>query len=332
MAVVLGAAELALRSPRVRALLPPRTHYYHPTIAQRLDALERLTGEARRVDVLFIGSSIVLTNLHPVLFDRTVEMPSSRSISFNAGLPGLWPSSVHLYLEHVWLPAARPRLVVQGIRYPELAATTHAKNETQVWTGRVEAGWRESDVLTRLSSRAVSSIHLLQYRGALTLALEAYRSGLTTGTSNDYRLRGYEPRGTPPLDLRWEEDLPNEGTCEAGACEVGFGALRRSIQLVRRAGAVYVLLNVPEHVSRWRDAGAAGRYAAYVDALRAFAESEGVAFVDPTDGSAARFADLPYYDFSHMTTDGSRIFTVAVAERLSTVLATTQPRVLHAQR
>ena len=60
---------------------------------------------------------------------------------------------------------ARPRIVVQGIRYAELAATTHAKHPTQVWTGRVEAAWRTSDVVTRMHAAAVRNLHLLQYRG-----------------------------------------------------------------------------------------------------------------------------------------------------------------------
>ena len=63
---LLAAAEVALRFPQVRSLLPPRTHYYHPAIAQRIDAIDRVKLVYGRVDVLFIGSSIVLTNVHPL--------------------------------------------------------------------------------------------------------------------------------------------------------------------------------------------------------------------------------------------------------------------------
>jgi hypothetical protein len=331
------AIEVALRFAPVRALLPARTHYYHPGIAQRLDALERMLSAHDRVDVLFIGSSIVLTNVHPLLFDSVVAGQLGQVFSFNAGLPGLWPSSVHLYLEHVWLPAARPRIVIQGIRYAELAATTHAKHQTQVWTGRIEPAWRDSDLLTRLTAKAVKNIYLLQYRGTLIRALQRYRNGRVAESEDDdeYAGRGYQPRRASAVrnSATWEEDLPNDGTCESVGCDVGFAALRRSIAAVRAAGSTYVLLNVPEHPDRWRGPDAGDRYAAYVNTLRGFAASEGVAFIDPTDGNATRFGELPYYDFSHMTAEGSRQFTRALAERMGTLVASRLPKVppnLHA--
>jgi hypothetical protein len=325
--VILAAGELALRFPQVRALLPPRTHFYHPVIAQRLDAIERVTSEHGRVDVLFVGSSIVMTNVEPRTFDSEVAPEAGPLVSFNAGLPGIWPQSVHLYLENVWLPVARPRVVVQGIRYAELAATTHAKHESQVWTGRVEQGWREADLLTRLHAAAVERLHLLQYRGALIGALERHRDGWSGESQSEASdaSRGYEARSANP-DAEWVEDLPNEGTCGADRCAVGFAALRRAIAVVRATGAVYVLANVPEHVRRWQGPDAADRYRAYLEALRAFAESEGVAFVDPTNGNVAAFKDAPYSDFSHMTPQGCRQYTAALADGAGALIATTLGR------
>jgi hypothetical protein len=325
--VLLVVAELVLRLPQARALLPPRTHFYHPIIAQRLDAIERVRSEHGRVDVLFIGSSIVMTNVEPRTFDAEVAREAGPLVSFNAGLPGIWPQSVHLYLENVWLPAARPRVVVQGIRYAELAATTHAKHDSQVWTGRVEQGWRDADLLTRLHAGAVERLYLLQYRGALIRTLERHRDGWSGDSRSDSSdaARGYEARSASP-DAEWVEDLPNGGTCDANRCAVGFAALRRTIAAVRAVGAVYVLANVPEHVRRWQGPDAAERYRAYLDALRAFAHSEDVAFVDPTDGNVAQFRDAPYSDFSHMTWQGCRQYTMALADRASALIATSLGR------
>jgi hypothetical protein len=86
---------------------------------------------------------------------------------------------------------------------------------------------------------------------------------------------------------------------------------------VRAAGAEYVLLNVPEHGSRWRDADGPVRYRQYVDTLRRFAEVEQIPFVDVTDGDAFRF-DAPnaFGDLSHMTASASLRFTNAIARRL----------------
>mgnify|MGYP006170882099 CR=1 FL=1 len=335
--VAVAGAEIALRRPAVRRLLPPRTHYYHPVIAQRLDAIDRLRAVYERVDVLFVGSSIVLTNVHALLFDQIVAQGGGL-VSFNAGLPGLWPTSVHLYAEHVWLPAARPRVVVQGVRYPELAATTHAKNETQVWTGRIEPAWRDSDWLTRLHSAIVARSYVLQYRGALTRRLQQFQDGWNGAVDPEeddtYAIRGYTPMG-PPAARRAEDsqpDLPNDGTCEVGRCDVGFAALRRTIAAVRAAGAEYVLVNVPEHAFRWRGPDGPDRYRHYVRTLQAFAEAERVGFIDPTDGDPSRFVATPYFDLSHMTAAGSRQFTRALAGRMGPVLEAALPgRPLHAE-
>jgi hypothetical protein len=320
--LLLAGAEIALRWQPVRALLPPRSHYYHRFIASRIDALERLTSVHGRADVLFVGSSIVMTNVHPLLFDSIVGSESGRVVSFNAGLPGIWPSSVPLYLEHVWLPMARPRMVVQGIRYAELAATTHAKHTTQVWTGRVEAAWRETDVITRMHAAAVRHLHLLQYRGTWNFSLQRYRSGRFGDLAFGSALRGYQPRppGNPDVS-RWKEDLPNDGTCDMNGCETGFEGLRRTIALARSAGATYVLVNVPEDQMRWRGDAPAERYRAYVTTLREFAASQGVAFVDPTDGTLGQYRHELYNDFSHMTAEGSRRFTRALASRMEPLIA-----------
>jgi hypothetical protein len=335
---ILGSLELALRFPQMRRLLPPRTHYYHPAIAQRIDELERVKRVYGRVDVLFIGSSIVLTNVHPLLFDSIAGRDPGHVVSFNVGLSGLWPTSVHLYAQHLWLPLTRPRVVVQGVRYAELAATTHAKNETQVWSGRIEPAWRDAGLMTRAYAATVSRLFLLQYHGALTRALQRFRSGwigpIDPEEDDEHAVRGYHPRGAPEggsVD-EWENDLPNDGTCADGGCKVGFAALRRTIAAVRSGGGTYVLMNVPEHPARWREAEAVQRYQSYVGALREFAEAEGVVFVDPTDGDPFRFAGIPYNDLSHMTAAGARQFTRALADRMTPILETALPlrRELHA--
>jgi hypothetical protein len=328
---LLVAAEVALRFPEVRSVLPPRTHYYHPAIAQRIDALERVMRLYHRVDVLFIGSSIVVTNVHPLVFDSVLGRRPNELVSFNAGLYGLWPTSVHLYAEHVWLPLTRPRVVVQGVRYPEIAATTHAKNETQVWSGRIERSWREAGLLTRLHAAVVSRVTLLQYHGALTRLLQRLRHGRIGAVSDEddeYDVRGYAPRGAPPTESidSWEADLPNDGTCTADRCAVGFAALRRAIVAVRARGAEYVLVNVPEHAARWRGADGVERYRHYVESLRRFAAAERVGFIDPTDGDPFRFAATPYSDLAHMTAAGSRQFTRELAGRMAPIVETALAR------
>jgi hypothetical protein len=218
-------------------------------------------------------------------------------------------------------------MVVQGIRYAELAAATDAKEKTPVWTGRIEAAWHESDLITQLDAAAVRNLYLLQYRGTWNTTLARYRDGwigTRSGAARGSGLRGYEPRpaGVPDVS-RWEEDLPNDGTCAENGCTVGYQALRRAIAVARAAGATYVLMNVPEDAMRWRGPSPAERYQAYVAGLREFAAAEGVAFVDPTAGQLGQIPHALFNDFAHMSAEGSRQFTRALASRMQPLVAGT---------
>ena len=91
-ALLLAITEGLLRVPAIQHALPTRTHYYEPGIAVREDALRRTLAPNGHVDVLFVGSSIVRTNIQPLTFDQLVRGRTQEPIvSFNAGLSGLWP-------------------------------------------------------------------------------------------------------------------------------------------------------------------------------------------------------------------------------------------------
>src|SRR3954470_11547353 len=142
VAGMLLAAELILRMPALMHVLPIRTHYHEPGIVRRVEALERMLAEHGRVDILFVGSSIVRCNIQPLDFDRAVMRRGLREVSFNAGLSGLWPKAVALYLEHLWLPKAHPTIVIQGIRFGELHSSPRARRESAILSGPIERRWR----------------------------------------------------------------------------------------------------------------------------------------------------------------------------------------------
>ena len=326
-ALLLVTVEGMLRVPSIQESLPARTHYYDGGVAIREDALRRALAAHGRIDVLFVGSSIVRTNIQPLTFDAAVHSRTGEPVvSFNAGLSGLWPEGVALYLEHLWLPVAKPALVIQGIRYPELAATTHALRGDQVFSGTVEAAWKNPGVIERVHSAAASSLRLLQYRGALTEVLQRYangRPGQQAATDREFAIdrRGYTAR-LPTLRearargiIRTEEPV-GEPLCP-NDCRVGFAALRRAVAAVRRSGAEYVLVNIPEHGTRWRGESGSRQYAQYLATLRAFAKSEGVLFVDPTEGDPHVFEDDDEYsDTYHMSPAGARRLTSMLASRV----------------
>jgi hypothetical protein len=307
-ALLLALAEVALHYPPVRDFLPPRSHFSDPGITLRLEALERAVTEHGRIDVLFVGSSIVRTNIQPLLIDRLISDREGTSVvSFNTGLAGVWPEGIAMYVEHVWLPAARPKLVVQGIRYMELSATTPGLRPEQLLAGAVESGWTDdAPWVSRVRSATASRIRLLQYPGAWIGWLQQYQDGRP----------GDVPRGVP-IDSRGYaaartraniENDPVNTICGATGCSLGLAALKRTITAVHRRGAKYVLANMPEHAQRWRDPA---KY-------REYANEQGVTFLDVSEGDPRQFAsDAEYLDTCHMSPSGSARFSSMLAVTLA---------------
>jgi hypothetical protein len=326
---LLAALEGILRIPAVRDALPIRTHLHEPGAVVRLQTLERLLAAERHVDVLFVGSSIVRCNISPAIFDPLVDEDGrQRLVSFNAGLSGLWPSTVRLYLEDLWLPAARPRVVIQGIRYGELFPSKRARSYDAIASGILESSWEQPGRLNQLRARMVESLRILQYRGALPSWLMRYRKGRPDPIEeDDVRVftdaRGWTPR-TPTLDVVLARRLltneqPNGMLRDSAEFRDAVEAIRRSFKATRRSGAQYILVNVPEHAFRWSGPDGHERYDAYLAALGQLARAEGFPFVDVTGGDPALFSSpLDYSDYHHMSPAGARRFTTLLAAEFRT--------------
>ena len=321
----LGLAELALRLPAAAALAPAPTIYYDKAVSKRLAALDRVLQAQGRVDVLFIGSSVVRTNVSPLEFDRAIAHVSGLDlISFNGGLSGLWPAGVELYLRDLWLERVRPRLVVQAIRYTELRATEFSVDK-HLLEGIAESHWHGGSMLDRLEWHAIEHVRLLQMRGAMGAWLRSYENG-RQGRDNesarwDIDSRGYTAR-TPSLEVLLARGLlggeqPYSGTCSPGTCGFGIEALRRTYEACRGAGAAYVLVNMPEHAFRWSARDGHATYATYLSTLEDFARRTGFEFVDLSSGNPTLFHDnQEFADFHHMTPAGARRLTRLLAENL----------------
>src|SRR4051812_11145872 len=326
--LVLGALEAALRSSTVMAALPVRTHFHEPGVVTRMDALDQTIRQYGRVDVLFVGSSIVRCNIRPDQFDALIMAErGERFVSFNAGLSGLWPDAVRLYLEDLWLPVAHPRVVVQGIRLGELLPSTHARKYADIVNGAIESSWTEAGSIGRLRAMAFEDVHLLQYRGTWPAWLLAYRNGRPGAEQEDERRvftdsRGWTPR-TPTLDVvlarhLLDKERPNPAIADSRTIAGAVDAIRASFRATTRSGAEYVLLNVPEHAFRWSGADGRARYASYLNVLQQLADAEGFRFIDVTGGDPGQFAaPADYSDYHHMSPEGAQRFTRLVAGAFS---------------
>jgi hypothetical protein len=321
---MLAATELVLRVPAVQRQLPIRTHFHEPGVVVRLETMEALKRQFHRIDVLFVGSSIIRCNVRPLLFDALLaDRGHGEVVSFNAGMSGLWPAAVRLYLEQLWLPKAHPRLVVQGIRFGELFPSPSARKYDAIVGGPVESAWQYPGVLPGIRARAFERVHLLQYRGIWPLWLQRYRDGRNDAPDDDeVRVftdpRGWTPR-LPTLDIVLARhylngEKPNPALTDSAEWKTSVEEIRRSCRAARRAGAEYVLVNVPEHAFRWSGPDGRERYQVYLGVLKNLAEADRFPFVDVTDGDPARFAlAAEFSDYHHMSPEGAAHFTRLLA-------------------
>jgi hypothetical protein len=332
LVLALVAVEAALRVPAVRDSLPERRIYYDPAVSVRLDALDNVLREHGRVDVLFAGSSIIRTNVRPLVFDSLIEAGTGEQVvSFNTGMLGLWPAGTHLYLERVWLPEVQPAIVVQGIRYAELRATTYALKEDQFFGGVIERGWGDAGWTDRTVSWATGRFRLLQYRGVLPARLHAWLQGRPGEPDLDGRSavneRGFGERWPLLPDTRARGLLDDaevyDDPCVEGGCDVGLAAIRRAHALVAEHGAEFVLVDVPEFAARWPGEAGAERYRSYLATLQRLADEEGFRFIDITRGNPAHFSDeREFSDYYHMSPIGATRFTSELAAVLAPFIAT----------
>lgn len=318
LGVVVGV-EASLHLRAIRTHLPDARIYYSNHVEPRLRALRGTIEEEGRVDMLFVGSSIVRTNVPPLTFDSTVRARGGPEIvSFNGGLSGLPPAGVLLYLEHFFLPRTDPRVVVQGIRYPEILRSEPAEHIEALGHGIVEPLWIRADAIGRAEAWAWENVELLRHRGLLARVLEARGTFPLSPSTYPIDARGWNRRDSTIAERialnRAEVLEPHPPPADPEDLNRGIEILRRTADLVRSRNADYVLVNVPEHGDVFADPEARDRYRGYVRRLHRFAETEGIRFIDVTDGDPDRYReDAWYYDGHHMSAEGARNFTLMLA-------------------
>ncbi len=321
--LMLVLAELALHVDPVRRLLPPPNPYYDGGVETRLQALEVVLEEYGRVDILFVGSSVVRTNFQPLVFDREIaERTGIEIVSFNAGLSGLPPDPVQFYLEHLWLERVSPRIVLQGVRYSELQDVRTAATFEPFRAGLFEPRWLRGSRVDEIELFLLQHVRLFYYRGALTETLRSFQWPPNRPRGFPIDSRGYnatellleEIRARGLLD---ETAYTDEPTLES--FRTGLAALSRAAEACRARGVEYVVVNMPEHSDKFlSEPGGRERYAVYIQVLQVFAEERGILFIDVTEGDVAAYADDSLFsDYHHMSPLGAEQFTRALAVYLS---------------
>jgi hypothetical protein len=230
-----------------------------------------------------------------------------------------------LYTEHLWLPHAKPRMVLQGIRYGEVAGRSTTRPYEKIVTGALESAWSTGGASGLIKAAAFEHFRLLQYRGVWIDWLQRYVNGRGGGVVPDeLRVftdeRGWTPR-LPTLDVVRARNLlvTERPYADDAPLADALAAIRHTSRVVRQSGAAYALVNVPEHSFRWSGLNGPVRYHRYVAALQTLADEEGFALVDVTAGATDQFSrDADYSDYHHMSPEGAGRFTLMLAAAMTT--------------
>jgi hypothetical protein len=319
---MLVAGELILRVPAVRDLLPPPRPYYDVGIETRLAKLETLQ-KTDTVDVLFVGSSIVRTNVQPTVFDSVLAAAGNTGVvSFNGGFSGMHPDPARLYLEHFWLPRTRPRVVLQSVGFGELSSERRAEEWEDFKVSRLERLWISETGMSRVSIALIARLKLLYYQGSMA---SWFAEGWSGAKGRDFPI---DDRGFGPTEMTLPEAMAAGKSRGPGAYgdpyekanfAVGIEALRNEILISRRHGVAFMIVNMPEHCGRYLKApDGQERYRAFLSVLHELAVEEQVPLIDITGGDPARWCDDNLFsDDHHMSPAGARKFSIELARAIA---------------
>jgi len=305
-------AEGLLRIPAVAEAVPERNPYYHGGVQERIDALEALQAESD-IDVLFIGSSVVRSNVSPHAFDDEVSVALGRPItSFNVGGSGLHPDSVRLLYERLWSELVQPGYVIEFVRYAELRSD---KTAQEFFAGSdIERAWAEGGIAG--STRSFLQEHSALYRR---------RGVLATWLSHEKPPKGYKiddrghseskPSLSEALATRDHSDIAGYEAIASGYGDpldeetftTGLAVLERTAEVVEDSGSIYVIANMPEYPEKFLAApDGEERYQFYLDTLEEFARERGIVFLDVTGGDVNEYGAMELYsDYHHFTETGA---------------------------
>ena len=321
--VVLTSCEVLLRLDMVRQALPLPRRYYQAGVENRLRALEKTLDEKGKVDLLFVGSSVVRTNFRPLLFDEIIASEISEEfVSFNGGLSDMTAALTPFYLEHFWPKHVSPQIILQGIRYAELTDLDTPTTYIHFQTGDFESAWLRDTPLDRVRLAALASSQLFYYQGLLSEILLAFPATPSSGFVIDSR--GYNEPSLTLTEAKAQgkiEDISQfvyRQPLDIAPMQVGLAGLEKSVALAQAQGVQFVLVNIPEHGDKYLlEPDGRSRYTFDLQQLQSFADEHDITFIDITNGDPATFQDDTYFsDYTHMSGLGAEKFTTALADHL----------------
>lgn len=310
---LLLSVELLLRWDPVEAHFPP--HLYHSDeVELRRRAMRSLEESAGRIEVLFQGNSSARTAISPRVFDDVVAARGARRVlSYNGALSGIPPLAVNFFLRHFYLEQIQPRVVFEAVTLAALGREVTPERWDRLTSGVLEQAWRGERPFDSVREFGMQHSRILSYSGRLgSTFLDVTRRpriGLQVFPMDE---RGFEPR---QRRLRDRADLGEDPPYDAAALDIGpaLAAIRSTAELCRGLGIEYVLVRLPEHLSRFPGTDAV--YREYGERLAGFAARENIRYLDVVGDDVRRWSDDRLFnDTGHLTAPAAQQFTTLLAE------------------
>jgi len=284
----------------------------------------------RRPDIVFLGSSRVVTGLDPAIVERDVAAATGATVrALNLGVTGATADTSRLVLKNLIGDDMRPNVAVYGIYELEMlvAPNTHARQNLPYLSSierlddfidyRNESWRRRAWFLTERA---------LPFERDRRLVRDALEIVFTPASGHDL----YETDAPPPGERGFHrvpvgvpDPDPDRARREyAGALrrprlsDTAALQLERLIELARERAIDIVLVDLPvtaRHRAFWarpRD------LAAYLARVREIAERERVPLLDLYENPDEMVPERGFTDTHHLNELGAAIASHAVAERL----------------
>lgn len=325
LVVVALALLLAEALMRRAARYEDEPLWWHDRFTMHKELQMRRLQRAGGVDVVVIGTSMMLYGVDPVVLTRRTGLRV-----YNASIYRGVPTVSEAWLRDRVLPMLRPQVVVVGMSPVEV--NDNSPLNTRLGEYRDAPVWR-GGVLRSLHRQAALRSWLALYlpmarqpRRFLSVLLRGLRSphrwtvplevpGVLgrEGQGEDFADRSFKvmPRMRELVMQQVGRDYDNGGEQES--------AYRRIAELVQESGArvVFAAMPLPAELHDEVFQGGRANWAAQYDRLAALADEVGAPLVDVAEG----FEDSRYYgDLVHLNGEGRQVFSERLADALHPLL------------
>jgi len=224
------------------------------------------------------------------------------------------------------LKRGHPKIVVHGVRLADVISSQsgEAKWQEEMFNpGGIERMWMSHSSFVLARSSLIERLMILQYSGLFPEFLKVLREGKKVATMRTDARRQDDGRGFMALRETLAEKLQKEkrvkGSSQYGprgdekSYTRGKAKIKEIKKICDNSGALYVLINIPEHPNMYGKEGA-GLYSRYVNWIRDFSLEKDFRFVDPSNGDPRWInSDVLFADYRHLTFEGAELLTRKLA-------------------